>query len=82
MREVMEGMGDLDQPGGEAVGVFVTDFDGPLADCVLRMVRLLDTPRAIPVLYPSLMRELCYWLLAGPRGGDIARIVLANGQWA
>ena len=81
MREVMEGLGDLARPGGEVGGgVFVTDFDGPMADCVLRMVRLLDTPGAIPALYPSLMRELCYWLLAGPRGGDIARIVLANGQ--
>ena len=81
MREVMEGLGDLAQPSAEAVGgVFVTDFEGPMADCVLRMVRLLDTPKAIPALYPSLMRELCYWLLAGPRGGDIARTVLANGQ--
>ena len=81
MREVMEGLGDLARPKGEVGGgVFVTDFDGPAADCVLRMVRLLDTPRAIPVLYPSLMRELCYWLLTGPRGGDIARIVLANGH--
>ncbi len=81
MREVMASLGGVDRPGGEAGGgVFVTDFAGPMADCVLRMVRLLETPRAIPVLYPSMMRELCYWLLAGPRGGDIARIVLANGQ--
>ena len=81
MREVMEGLGELARPNGEVGGgVFVTDFGGPMADCVLRMVRLLDTPRAIPVLSPSLMRELCYWLLAGPRGGDIARIVLANGH--
>ena len=81
MRELMEGLGELARPSGEVGGgVFVTDFDGPAADCVLRTVRLLDTPRAIPVLHPSLMREMCYWLLAGPRGGDIARIVLANGH--
>ena len=81
MREVLEGLGELARPSGEVGGgVFVTDFEGPMADCVLRMVRLLDTPRAIPALSPSLMRELCYWLLAGPRGGDIARIVLANGH--
>ena len=80
MREVTAGLDGLAEPHGEmGGGVFVTDFDGPMADCVLRMVRLLDTPKAIPALYPSLMRELCYWLLAGPRGGDIARIVLANG---
>ena len=81
MREVSEGLGGLARPTGEVGGgVFVTNFEGPMADCVSRMVGLLDTPRAIPMVYPSLMRELCYWLLAGPRGGDIARIVLANGH--
>ena len=81
MREVSDSLGELARPTGEVGGgVFVTDFDGPMADCVSRMVGLLDTPRAIPVVYPSLMRELCYWLLAGPRGGDIARIVLASGH--
>ena len=81
MRAVLEGLEHWSRPGAEAGGgVFVTDFEGPAADCVLRLVRLLETPAAIPVLYPSIMRELCYWLLAGPRGGDIARIVLANGH--
>ncbi len=80
MREVLEGLGDLPQPSSVAGGVFVTDFDGPMAECVLRLVHLLDTPKAIAALYPSIMRELCYWLLAGPCGGDIARVVLANGH--
>ena len=61
-------------------GVFVTDFDGPLADCVLRMVRLLDTPHAIPVLAPMIMREMCYWLLTGPHGSEVAKVVLANSH--
>jgi AraC-like DNA-binding protein len=61
-------------------GVFVTDFDGPLADCVLRMVRLLDTPHAIPILAPMIMREICYWLLTGPHGNEVARVVLANSH--
>ena len=83
MREVLEGVGDaLPRPVGSAGagGVFVADFDGPMQDCVLRMVHLLATPRAVAALYPALMRELCYRLLAGPRGGDIARVVLANGH--
>lgn len=81
MREVLAGLDDPPRPtrhvGG---GVFVTDFDGPLADCALRMVRLLDTPKAIPLLYPAVMREVCYWLLTGPHGGDVARVVLADGH--
>ncbi len=80
MREVIEGLGRLARPRGAIGGsVFVSASAGPLADCVLRMVRLLGTPRAMAMLYPSFQRELCYWLLAGPQGGDIARIVLANG---
>ncbi len=80
---IMRGVADeLDPPpmaSGEAGrGVFVTDFRGPLADCALRLVRLLETPKAIPTLYPVIMREICYWLLTGPHGGDVARMTLAG----
>ena len=81
MRDVMERLEappELEDNLGR--GVFVTDFDGPLADCVLRMVRLLDTPRAIPILAPMIMREICYWLLTGPHGGEVAKVVLANSH--
>lgn len=79
MRSVAEELDSPPRPSGEAGrGVLVTDFQGPLADCALRFVRLLDTPRAIPALYPVIMREVCYWLLSGPHGGDIARMTLAN----
>ena len=61
-------------------GVCVADFDGPLADCALRMVRLLDIPKAIPMLYPAIMREVCYWLLTGPQGGDVVKMTLANSH--
>ena len=59
-------------------GVFVTDFDGPLMDCTLRLLRLLDTPGAIPVLYPAIMREISYWLLSGPHGGAVVSMTLSN----
>jgi len=62
-----------------ALGVFVTDFQGPLSDCALRLVRLLDTPKAIPTLYPVIMREICYWLLSGPHGSEVARMTLGQG---
>jgi AraC-like DNA-binding protein len=51
-----------------------------LADCALRAVRLLDTPKAIPMLYPAIMREICYWLLTGPHGGEVAKMMLANSH--
>ena len=51
-----------------------------LLDCVLRSVRLLDTPDAIPVLYPSMLRELSYWLLSGVYGPQAMNIAMARGQ--
>lgn len=81
MSEVLETFDAM--PGAAskpARGVFVTHFDGPLSDCVLRMVRLLDTPQAIPVIAPMIMREISYWLLSGPHGGEVARLALSNGH--
>nr|WP_321238943.1 AraC family transcriptional regulator [uncultured Tolumonas sp.] len=59
-------------------GVCIADVSGPLADCALRIIRLLETPKAIPIIYPLIMREVCYWLLTGPQGGEIAQLVLAH----
>ncbi len=73
---------ELDEPprarGKSSKGVFVTNFDGPISDCALRLVRLLDTPKAIPTLYPVIMREICYWLLTGPHGAELVRMALAS----
>lgn len=79
MRSVADGLSAPPRPSGQpAQGVFVTDFQGPLADCALRLVRLLHTPKAVPTLYPGIMREVCYWLLTGPHGGDVARLALKS----
>ena len=81
MRQVMD---ELDTPPEASnkvgSGVLVTDFNGPLEDCALRLVRLLDTPKAIPVLYPAIMREICYWLLTGPHGSDVVKMTLTNSH--
>jgi AraC-like DNA-binding protein len=75
MREVMEQLDAPPKPSGSAgLGVFVSDFDGPLADCVLRLIRLLDTPNALAVLARSVLREICFWLLTGPHGGEVCKI--------
>jgi AraC-like DNA-binding protein len=79
IRSVAGGLDKTPRASGEpGRGVFVSDFQGPLADCALRLVRLLDTPKAIPTLYPLIIREICYWLLTGPHGGDVARMSRAH----
>ncbi len=82
MQEVIEQLGgyvklsEVDQ----ARGALVMDLSRPLIDCALRSLRLLDTPQAIPLLYPGIMREICYWLLTGPNGEQIVQITMANGH--
>ncbi len=79
MREVMDSLDTLPEVSSQARrSVFVTDFDGPLADCALRLMRLLETPRAIAVLYPAIMREICYWLLSGPHGPEIMSMTVGK----
>lgn len=80
MREVME---QLDKPpkptGSPRLGIFVEDLSQPLADCLVRLTGLLATPSAIPVLYPAIMREICFRLLTGPNGGEVCKLVLPDG---
>lgn len=79
MRAVAQAMTSPPVPAGDASrGVFVANFDGPLADCALRAVRLLDTPDAVGIVFPMIMREICYWLLSGPHGPEIARLAAAD----
>ncbi|ATI80790.1 AraC family transcriptional regulator [Sphingobium yanoikuyae] len=74
MREVLEKLETPVVATADPVrSMFVADVDGALADCVLRMVRLTETPQAIPILYPALMREFYYWLLSGPHASDLWR---------
>lgn len=61
-------------------GLSIETLDPPLIDCVVRMMRLLAMPEAVPLLWPGLMREISFWLLTGRHGARIARIAQPNGQ--
>lgn len=69
-------------PRDDEPAVFVADVSDALADCILRLVRLAETPQAIPVLFPAILRELYYWLLTGPYGGQISRQALPENHLA
>jgi AraC-like DNA-binding protein len=75
IREVLE---QLDTPPPPPVNsgpcLFVRRVDEPLAECVTRLLRMCETPKAIPILFPSVMREICYWLLSGPNGGELCKL--------
>ncbi|MBY3246455.1 AraC family transcriptional regulator [Rhizobium laguerreae] len=81
MREVVE---QLDEPpvppASHGPCMFVSQVDVPLADCIQRLVRLSETPKAIPILYPSIVREICFWLLNSPHGGELYRLALPESN--
>jgi AraC-like DNA-binding protein len=81
MREVVE---QLDEPPTPPAGpgpcMFVSRVDEPLADCILRLVRMAQMPKTIPILYPLVMREICFWLLSSPHGGELYRLALPESN--
>jgi AraC-like DNA-binding protein len=78
MRDVMETIPRHRFSPDGLRGLFVTKIDEKLADAVLRLARLIETPEAITALRPAIMREISYWLLAGPHGSEIARVALGT----
>lgn len=81
MREVMTQIDMKEAPLTEGgLGILVNQLGDPVADCLARLIRLFERPEAVPVLYPSLARELYYWLLTGPGADEIRRLVLTTGH--
>ncbi|WP_251863589.1 AraC family transcriptional regulator [Achromobacter sp. Marseille-Q4962] len=58
----------------------VNPLGGAMLDVVLRMLRLLDTPRDIPILGPMVKRELLYRLLMNGQGAALRLTVLQDSQ--
>jgi AraC-like DNA-binding protein len=63
-----------------ARGLFVGEMDDGIQESALRVARLLETPRDIPVLAPLALREFHYRLLKSPYGAAIAQIAIAGSN--
>jgi AraC-like DNA-binding protein len=63
-----------------ARGLFVGTLDGATEEAILRLARLLETPRDIPVLGPMVLREFHYRLLSGEYGPAIAQMAIAGSN--
>jgi AraC-like DNA-binding protein len=61
-------------------GLGVADATPELLDAVVRMVRLLDTPRDRAVLAPMIEREILWRLLNGPLGATVRQIGLEDSS--
>ena len=79
LSEVYERLAGVIKPyTGAPVPAFAIDLDARLLDCAKRIVDLLDQPQAADILFPGLMRELCYWLLSGPQGSVLASQIVST----
>ncbi|MBX9709996.1 MAG: AraC family transcriptional regulator [Xanthobacteraceae bacterium] len=73
MHDVLDQLDNPPKPNANhGPAVFIQDMRGPLADSVLRLINL-DTPQAIAVLAPSVLREIYFWLLTGPNSSEICK---------
>lgn len=79
--DVLTQLGDGPSSVGKSeFGMLVKDLDSHITGSLVRLLDLIGRPQAIEVLYPSIMREVSYWLLTGPAGRDLARMVATGGQ--
>lgn len=60
--------------------VAVGDASPRLLDAAVRMLRLLETPRDIPVLAPLIEREILWLLMSGERGATVRQLGLADSS--
>ncbi|MBS7701495.1 MULTISPECIES: AraC family transcriptional regulator [unclassified Chelatococcus] len=69
-------------PPSPPIGKTVSDAGAGLLDAALRLLRLLDDPKALPVLGPLVEQEILYHLLAGPDGARMRHVTSSQGRIA
>jgi transcriptional regulator GlxA family with amidase domain len=58
----------------------VSDACDELIDAVVRLLRLLDHPRDLPVLAPMIEREILWRLITGEQGATVRHLGLADSS--
>ena len=58
--------------------LFLQNSDDVILDCVMRLMRLIDRPDAVPVLLPGLMKELHFWLFEGHNGQQLQMLAASE----
>ena len=71
-------MEDVEAVGTASLGLSLSRTDAPLLEAVLRLLRLLDTPKDVPMLAPPAVREILYRLLTGEQGARLRQIAVHN----
>lgn len=61
-------------------GMFVSRMEPSLLDAVIRLARLLDNPKEIPILAPLFTKEILYRVLQGQHGIRLEQIALEGNS--
>ncbi|WP_342245783.1 AraC family transcriptional regulator [Pseudomonas sp. OTU5201] len=67
-------------PSPPKPGLYLERIDVPILDALLRLVRLLDTPRDVAPLAPLAIREIFYRLLHGGQGQRLYEVTFTDSQ--
>lgn len=69
-------------PAGRAApsGIAVSDAPPELLDAVVRLVRLLERPRDIPVLAPLVVREILWRVVSGEQGDTVRQLGVTDSS--
>ncbi|MFJ6198193.1 AraC family transcriptional regulator N-terminal domain-containing protein [Micromonospora sp. NPDC092111] len=65
---------------GTPPGLAISTASPELLDAVIRLLRLLDTPRDIAVLAPLIKREILWRLIVGDQGAVVRQLGLADSS--
>ncbi|MCS5723458.1 AraC family transcriptional regulator [Herbiconiux sp. CPCC 203407] len=66
--------------GSSPSAIAVGETSARLLDAVLRMLRLLEHPRDIPVLAPMIEREILWLIMSGEQGATVRQLGLADSS--
>ena len=84
LHEVSQMMVDSKMPAPQtrqsSLGMSVGKVTGPLLDALDRLVGLLDAKQDIPILAPTIQREITYRLLTGDQGARLRQIASMGSQ--
>lgn len=84
--QILEVLSDSDirvaQKKNAKRAMFVSKAGPDLLDAVIRLARLVENPKHIPVLAPLFTKEILYWILQGPHGESLKQMAIkgSNGD--
>ncbi len=69
---------ESDQAALTSAPFSLTSITPEIADCISRLISLLDRPELAVMIGPGIVKELHYWLLASPHGDRLIQLSSHN----